>query len=159
MNFTKALEALKAGLKIKLPHWKGYWVKEDDTVKMYCKNGDILDIRETEDVFYTLSNIASNEWEIAEDSNIDLAVKTFSFGEAIRLIKQGKKVARKGWNGKGMYIFEVIADGFWTNSNITDLEMPIINESIAMRTSDKSVCIGWLASQSDMFAEDWIIVE
>ena len=64
MNFGKALEALKAGYQVKLPSWAGYWQKDGDTVKMHCKDGRVLDIRETEDVFYTLQNIASNEWEI-----------------------------------------------------------------------------------------------
>ena len=53
MKFIDALELLKQGKKIKLPSWSGYWVKEDDTVKMYCKDGRVLDIRESEDVFYT----------------------------------------------------------------------------------------------------------
>lgn len=158
MEFKQALEALKSGLKIKLPHWSGYWAKEENTVKMYCKNGDVLDIRETEDVFYTLSNIASDEWEVIEETDIDLSVRTFHFGEAIRLIKQGKKVARKNWNGKGMYIFEVGINTFLTNANLTDLENPVINESIAMKTADGSVCIGWLASQADMLADDWQVV-
>lgn len=159
MNFTKALEALKLGCKIKLPHWKGYWIKEDNTVKMYCKNGNILDIRETEDVFYTLNNIASNEWEVVEDSNIDLNIKTFRFGEAIRLIKQGKKAARKGWNGKNMYIF--LHEGYSTNENkhITGNISDYCSPYICMKTATGDIVCGWLASQTDMLAEDWIIVD
>lgn len=162
MNFSKTLEALKAGLKVKLPSWKGYWVKEGDTVKMYCKNGEVLDIRETKDVFYTLCNIASDEWEVVGDCDLDLNVKTFRFGEALRLLKQGKKVARRGWNGKGAYLFllkgglsgtEVHKQHAYLNENIE------IQDCISMKTAQNTVCVGWLASQTDMFAEDWIIVD
>lgn len=66
MNFGQALEALKVGHKVRRPHWSGYWVKENDTVMMHCKDGRVLDIRETEDVFFTLSNIASEDWEVVE---------------------------------------------------------------------------------------------
>ena len=98
MNFGKALEALKAGHKVKLPSWAGYWEKDGDTVKMHCKDGRVLDIRETEDVFYTLENIASNEWVVAESvggcSN-DFDIRTVRFGEALRLLKQGKRLERQ----------------------------------------------------------------
>ncbi len=93
-----------------------------------------------------------------KESTFDLNTKTLHFGEAIRLIKQGKKVARKNWNGEGMYIFKVGINTFLTNANLTDLENPVINESIAMKTADGSVCIGWLASQADMLADDWQVV-
>ena len=71
MNFANAIEALKTGHKLKLPSWAGYWEKDGDTVKMYCKDGRVLDIRETEDVFYTLTNIASDEWEVVGECDID----------------------------------------------------------------------------------------
>ena len=156
MNFGKALEALKQGYAVKLPHWKGYWKKENNTVKMYCKNGNVLDIRETQDVFYTLSNIASEEWEVLEDCNIDLNVHTFTFGEAIRRLKAGEKVARKGWNGKGMFLFLVFPKELETKANV---EIYSAQQSIAMRTADSSIVVGWLASQTDMLAEDWVVVE
>ena len=145
MTFGNALEALKAGCKIKLPHWKGYWVKENDTVKMYCKNGDVLDIRETEDVFYTLGNIASNEWEIVGECSVDLNVTTFSFGEAIRLMKLGKKVARKGWNGKGMYIFIVGCSEFRTDVDLSEYE-EIMSQKFHLNTS--FLRIHWFNSES-----------
>lgn len=90
MKFAEALEALKQGAKIKLPSWKGYWAKEDNTVKMYCKDGKVLDIRETEDVFYTLKNIASEEWMLAEEADIDLSTHTLRFGEALRKAQAGE---------------------------------------------------------------------
>lgn len=47
MNFQKAYEALKQGAMIKCPEWAGYWKWEDNSIKMHCKDGRILDIRET----------------------------------------------------------------------------------------------------------------
>lgn len=172
MNFGQALEALKAGACIKLPHWSGYWRKEGDTVKMYCKDGTVLDIRETQDVFYTLGNIASDEWEVVGTCNIDY-VHTFGFGEAIRRMKAGQKVARKGWNGKGMYLY--LVHGTTVDKENLRNEASIILPSdkqamhgtgvaeflphIDMRTANGDICVGWLASQTDMLADDWEVVE
>ena len=166
MKFIDALELLKQGKKIKLPSWSGYWVKEDDTVKMYCKDGRVLDIRESEDVFYTLSNIASEDWKLAEDEEIHLDVHTFTFGEAIRRLKAGQKVARKGWNGKGMFVVYRTGypEGIPANKNTADaIGIPEgtlfkVGPYLQMKCVDGSFQM-WLASQSDMLAEDWFIVE
>lgn len=42
MEFKKAYEALKQGHKIKREHWKGYWVKENGTITMHCKDGSVI---------------------------------------------------------------------------------------------------------------------
>lgn len=159
MEFAKALEALKNGYKVKLPTWAGYWVKEGDTVKMCCKNGDVLDIRETQDVFYTLSNIASNDWEVVGECTHDL-VKTFRFGEALRNLKAGKRVARQGWNGKNQYI-ELAANISYQNAagDIVNCEHEAIGNNAIAFIGTSGVQMGWLASQADMLAEDWVLVE
>lgn len=56
------------GRKIKRPTWKGYWIWENNTIMMYCADGNILDIRETANPAYTFTNIASNDWEILPDN-------------------------------------------------------------------------------------------
>lgn len=74
MTFSEAFEELKNGKKIKRENWKGYWKKEKDiyskegkdTVFMYGKDGRVLDIRDTQDVFFTLSNMTSNDWEVVD---------------------------------------------------------------------------------------------
>ena len=160
MKFIDALELLKQGKKIKLPSWSGYWVREDNTVKMYCKDGNILDIRETEDVFYTLSNIASENWKVAEDEEIHLDVHTFTFGEAIRRLKTGQKVARKGWNGKKQYIQLATGISYKTGDDeIVNCEHDAIGNKAIAFVGTSGVQMGWLASQADMLAEDWIVVE
>lgn len=161
MNFQKAYEALKQGAMIKCPEWAGYWKWEDNSIKMHCKDGKILDIRETEDVDYTLNFILRDDWEIVSENNVkDLDIQTFTFGEAIRRMKAGQKVARKGWNGKKQYIqlatgiSYVSADGELVNCE----HDAIGNKAIAF-VGTSGVQMGWLASQADMLAEDWIIVE
>ena len=81
---------------------------------------------------------------------------SLTFGEALEAMKDGKKVARKGWNGKGMYLY--LADGKLLTEEIGDGSYPF-TDTVVMKTADNKYCIGWLASQTDMLAEDWHIVE
>ena len=110
-----------------------------------------------------------------------------TFGLAIEAMKMGLKVARKGWNGKGMFIFIRPADeihiDFVVNKmkslpksvkdyfhqdciddNGNDLklgedETVKFTAYICMKAADGTIVNGWLASQTDMLAEDWEIVE
>ena len=84
------------------------------------------------------------------------AKNSLTFGEALEALKAGKKVARKGWNGKGMYLY--LADGKLLTEEIGDGSYPF-TDTVVMKTADNKYCIGWLASQTDMLAEDWHIVE
>lgn len=70
MNFAGALFSLIRGHKIRRKHWIGYWqLGEDGEVYMYCHDGRKLNIRESEDILYTLENIACDDWEIADDDH------------------------------------------------------------------------------------------
>ena len=79
-----------------------------------------------------------------------------NFGEAIEALKSGKKVARAGWNCKGMYLFLVHGQDL---SNTFDPDSCDCVDSIGMKTAQDTLVIGWLASQTDMLAEDWNIVD
>nr|DAO08242.1 MAG TPA: Protein of unknown function (DUF2829) [Caudoviricetes sp.] len=81
---------------------------------------------------------------------------SLTFGDALEALKIGKKVARIGWNGKGMYLY--LADGKLLTEEIGDGSYPF-TDTVVMKTADNKYCIGWLASQTDMLAEDWHIVE
>ena len=81
---------------------------------------------------------------------------SLTFGEALEEMKAGKKVARKGWNGKGMYLY--LADGKLLTEEIGDGSYPF-TDTVVMKTADNKYCFGWLASQTDMLADDWHIVE
>lgn len=78
-----------------------------------------------------------------------------NFGHALEMLKHGKRVARKGWNGKGMYLY--LADGKLLTEAIGDGSFPF-TDTIVMKTADDKYVIGWLASQTDMLAEDWELI-
>jgi len=85
-----------------------------------------------------------------------------NFGQALEALKEGRKVAREGWNGKGMFLFLVPGSTFQVNRppllGIYE-EGTTINycPHIDMKTADEKV-VPWLASQTDVLAEDWTLV-
>lgn len=113
--------------------------------------------------------------------------KEVNFGKAIEALKQGKRVQRKGWNGKGMFIFQrpedtlplkmivqqvkslpqSVKDFFHFNckdENGNDVELEKgksvkFTSYLCMYAADGSIINGWLASQTDMLAEDWVILD
>lgn len=66
MDFRNAFCELRKGRAIRLPTWRGYWLWENDTIMMHCKDGSVIDIRYTRSPDFTFSNIASLEWEVCE---------------------------------------------------------------------------------------------
>jgi len=91
-----------------------------------------------------------------------------TFGDAIAALKYGNRVARKGWNGKGMYLWllpAAMVKAEWCRephlkevAEANGGEIEALG-SICMMTADKKVLTGWLASQTDMLAEDWEILD
>jgi len=80
-----------------------------------------------------------------------------NFGEALIGLKAGKAMARRGWNGKGIFIKAQFPD---ENSKMTAPYIYI--DSSGLQTSNPDApknCVPWLASQTDMFAEDWEVKE
>ena len=106
-----------------------------------------------------------------------------NFGEALEAMKAGKKISRAGWNGKGMYLFmnkgqyDLKSLGFefpFTPvldhpSTIDGVGLglfawgtpghPSVMPSVVMKTASGSLVFGWLASQTDMFASDWVATD
>lgn len=99
----------------------------------------------------------------------------YGFEDALKELKAGACVAREGWNGKGMYIWlekgsserrieeedrtsetinKVGAEHFQLGDTGTVTRMP----HLCMRAADGSIVTGWLASQTDLLAEDWVLV-
>ena len=86
-----------------------------------------------------------------------------SFGLAIEAAKKGAKITRRGWNGKGMFLYYVPEGRYPAR---TDAAKSIATEDgkvdygayIAMKTAQGNV-VPWLASQADMLADDWEVVE
>lgn len=85
---------------------------------------------------------------------------TFDFGCALEILKDGGKVARKGWNGKKQYI-ELATNISYVNAaeEIVNCEHEAIGNKALAFVGTSGVQMGWLASQSDMLAEDWYEVE
>lgn len=164
MEFKKALELMKQGMKMKLPSWGGYWFydNEKETIIMHTKEGKELDIRETERVEYTALNICSNEWMIADKNNCPElgGVATFGFDEAIKYLKRGFKVKRKGWNGKDQYIELATNVSFKTpNDEVINVDHADMGNKAVAFHGTSGIQLGWLVSQSDMLSNDWIFVE
>ena len=76
MNFAGAIFALQRGHKVKRHHWSGYWYLAPagtiQTIMMHTYDGGEIDIRQTSDIIYTLSNCACDDWEIVEDWNKEI---------------------------------------------------------------------------------------
>lgn len=164
MRFDEAFKLMKQGKKIKLPSWGGYWTYEEETdrIMMHCKEGNVLEIRETDRLSYTLENILSDEWIVADEENTPIlgGVATFSFGEAIKYLKRGFRVARKGWNGKNQYI-ELARKISYVGANnlLINAEHEAIGNKAIAFVGTTGVQLGWLASQADMLAEDWVFAD
>lgn len=92
------------------------------------------------------------------------------FGDAIRALKAGKRVCRAGWNGKGMWLALSCSGGrltpaqaFWSPHNAEFARSQehlnghaMVLPCITMKTATGEILMGWLASQTDMLAEDWM---
>lgn len=83
--------------------------------------------------------------------------ENMNFGEALEAVKNGGKIARRGWNGKGQYVFLIGGmelTGFVARNKFGDFA----TGALAIKTSNDVIQVGWLASQTDMLASDWYIV-
>lgn len=93
MNFAGALFALKQGHKVKRHHWIGYWAATDEfdpdsndtkAIIMHTWDGKEIDIKKTNDIFYTLSNCACDDWEIVEDWNKETTQPDYRNDNAVK---------------------------------------------------------------------------
>jgi len=88
-------------------------------------------------------------------------------GWAVSMLKDGKRVRRAGWNGKGMWLSlsgpmgarEVPAMGFWSQNNkdyaLEKGGYAKVLPCVTMRTATGEILMGWLCSQTDFLATDW----
>jgi len=155
MDFLSALDALREGKKVKLPEWTGHWFMEGDQIKVLTGNCTVLDTPYLEDYKNR------TDWEVTDGLR--------DFGGAVKALKAGKRVARKGWNGKNMFLF-LLPAGTVPTKAIHDPALRQVIESevggetfealgsIRMFTADKKILTGWLASQTDILAEDWVVL-
>lgn len=117
-----------------------------------------------------------------------MSPQNLNFGQAIEALKLGKRVAREGWNGKGMFIFMRPADELYIDMVIDKVKsllqsvkdfylQDLLDDNgnrispadendkvkfiayLCMKAADGTIVNGWLASQTDMLSEDWQILE
>ena len=99
------------------------------------------------------------------------------FGLAVEALKKGKRVARAGWNGRGMWLSlscnpggyaaagrrEIAYENFWSNNNSEYARQnggsAVVLPCITMKTAAGEILMGWLASQTDILADDWQVLE
>lgn len=93
------------------------------------------------------------------------------FGEALAHARKGKKIARHGWNGKGMYVYvkpgRIIPLEMWQvtmpSEKPTEEEKKkgyvVVNSHLDMMNAQGERIIGWVASQTDMLIDDWYVVD
>lgn len=155
MNFKEAFDAMKHGKKVKLPWWDGYWAWEHGDIIMHCRDGVARSIMESELPEFTYMNIASDEFEVVEESDkgtSDVNVNK-SFVSAFHDVLNGSCVSRKSWNEKSSlyegfcnrYIaMEILSNGTKIIKEYRDIE------------GTKSVS-NYYPSGDDMFAQDWFI--
>jgi hypothetical protein len=106
-----------------------------------------------------------------------------TFGVALEAAKQGKLIAREGWNGKGMFVFQRPSDeldrgfiidtvrslpqsvkDYYKKQEEHDFTNPVdckikFSAYLCMKAADGSIVNGWLASTSDILSEDWYILD
>ncbi len=118
-----------------------------------------------DDAGYLINNITNakpnTDFTEEQTTNEFIQTENFTFGIAIKAMKLGHKVARSGWNGKGMYLvyFSPVSHGLEILT-VYDKEegttLPLL-PFILMKTADNCY-VPWLASQTDILAEDYSIV-
>lgn len=119
------------------------------------------------EIYPCKKDIFESTYELVENQK-----STFAFGEAIQALKQGKLVARQGWNGKGMFIVKQIPGviGVEIIPRMASLPESVKtvfierNQSISYESQMLIIkaygsADSWVPSSSDVFAEDWVIVE
>ena len=87
-------------------------------------------------------------------------VAAFDFGTAIKMMKRGMRVKRQGWNGKNQYI-ELASNISYKNAagDVVNCEHDAIGNKAISFVGTSGIQMGWLASQADMLAEDWVFAE
>lgn len=103
--------------------------------------------------------------------NANMSTAGLDFSAALRAARDGARIARSGWNGKGMWVAmsgtsgprAVAAGTLWSphahafaeaNGGVADVLPCLI-----MKTATNEILMGWLASQTDLLADDWMIME
>ena len=132
-------------------------INDNDIAGVIFGDIEYINLRDENKGNYNCVFIAQN---IIEQSFKELPLENLSFGEAVILLKFGHKVCRKGWNGKGMFLFLV------PGSKFKVIRPPLLgiypegteveyHAHIDMKTAQGYI-VPWLASQADIIETDWM---
>lgn len=158
---NKVKEVLESGVNVRVLHLEIH--RPTGNIE-HILTRDIEDMVETIKVSYNDnlydeiydSYIHNYTFITSEDNDL------FDFGDAITALRHGNKVARKGWNGKGMYV--VLNQGQPLGGQCTEQAKKLFGEDIlvsnpyfVIKNVNKSIST-WVPSVNDCLAEDWYIV-
>lgn len=132
--------------------------------------GKIFDdgrIEPGETIYASMTSLLDDNFIVDSHYLLHTGIKG-TFGQALESLRLGRKVARLGWNGKGMFLWlkpgTVIKSEWCKDEQLKAVidanggEMEGLG-TICMKTADNKILTGWLASQTDMLAFDWILVD
>ena len=148
MNFGQAFELMKQGVKVKLPNWAGYWAWENGTIMMHCKDGEVIDLRDTERPEYTFTNMASEDFMVADEKNTPVlgGKARMSFGDALKLVKRGMGMRLPQWKE------DVVIRAQFPDEHSKMTAPYLYVESRFGR-------VPWKETMIELFSEDWEVVE
>lgn len=168
MNFEEALKEIRKGNSVRCKGWENkkafiYFVETlctgDSSHKGFIAmksapgaDGDVVPWEQCQ------NDILRDDWEVVEKDEVMIRDR-FGFGMALHYMKNGSKVARKGWNGKGMFVYYVPPGRYLARTapakSISDIEGKVsYGAYLALKTVTGEV-VPWLASQTDILAMDW----
>ena len=139
MKFNEVEKSLKEGKKIKLASWKNaYWYydQENGVIMNHFEEDGSQDVPTSALFPRDILWVMGNDWEIVGEETAAVPAGTYSFGDAINSLTAGKKVYQQGGRVS-----------------------VIIAPHIVLKAADGTYVTGWLASQTDMLADDWFTVE
>lgn len=162
MIWEEALQAMKEGHRVRLPEWVGYWFIKNNTILIHCSEGTVIDIRDTKEPLITVEFMTRDDWEIADDLNKSHNLAYMDFGEALKHLKCGNKLTRKGWNGHGMFVVyqKGYPDGIPCNKQTAEAwgmeegDLFICNPYLQIKNVNGSHSM-WVPSINDVLATDW----
>ena len=105
------------------------------------------------------------------------STKTFNYGHAVELLREGKLVARKNWSSKGVFIFMRPADQLkasfvtdtvkslpaaykeWVRCHLSESDEIVFSRYLCLKAADNTIVNGWIASTTDILADDWYEID
>lgn len=144
---------------------KGEQCFKDDMSENVARNtakANLTALLERKEMLSKPSAIFNQEFIPSEHDDTEIQ---FDFGVAVRKLKEGRKVARKGWNGSGMFVYYVPAASYpMQRNNLATMggvfpnDMVPYREYLALKTAQNDVST-WAPSVSDALATDWQLIK